>query len=62
MTRITDPAQIWEYQKGQLLKRYPQLNKYDVRYDYGMKDVMLNNLQRKLGKSREEVNVLLSGL
>jgi hypothetical protein len=34
----------------------------DLRYDYGMKEVMLTRLQLKLGKSREGLNSLLKEL
>jgi hypothetical protein len=56
------PDQRWQTQKNELKLRFTFLVDSDFRYDYGMKDVMMTNLQKKLGKSREELNVLLTTL
>ena len=62
METIKNPEQLWRYQISKLRLAFPQLNDEDFLYDYGMKDVMVTNLQVKLGKSREELNVLLEQL
>lgn len=39
---------------------FPELGEEDFKYAYGMKDAMLTRLQEKLGKSRSELNELIS--
>jgi hypothetical protein len=39
---------------------FPELNDEDFKYDYGMKERMLANLQMKLGISRSELNELIT--
>jgi hypothetical protein len=62
MNDITNPEELWTIQKGKLRLLFTHLHDEDFRYDYGKKDVMLELLQKKLGKSREELNALLLGL
>jgi hypothetical protein len=52
----------WKIQSQQLRARFSFLNDNDFYIDYGMKEVMLNKLQAKLGKTREELNQLLGEL
>lgn len=56
------PDQRWQTQKAKLKLRFTFLVDADFRYDYGRKDVMMTSLQTKLGKSREELNLLLTTL
>ena len=60
--RTKDPEEIWIVQKTKLRLLFPHLHDEDFQYDYGKKDLMLDQLQAKLGKSREELNLLLLGL
>jgi hypothetical protein len=62
MNHRAHPEELWRQQKIKLKLLLPYLSDEDLRYDYGMKEVMLTKLQTKLGKSREELNDLLSGL
>lgn len=62
MSYIKNPEELWTFQKAKLSLLFPHLHEVDFYYDYGKKDVMLDLLQKKLGKTREELNVLLSGL
>jgi hypothetical protein len=62
MNDIRNPEQLWTFQKAKLSLLFPHLHEADFYYDYGKKDVMLDLLQKKLGKSREELNLLLLGL
>ena len=39
---------------------FPELNDEDFKYDYGMKEAMMANLQLKLGISRSELNELIT--
>jgi hypothetical protein len=54
-----NPEELWAMQKAKLKLLFTHLHDSDFRYDYGKKDVMLQQLQAKLGKSREELNILL---
>jgi hypothetical protein len=56
------PEELWRKQKAKLKLLFSQLDEDDFNYDYGMKEVMMTKLQTKLGKSRNELNALLSGL
>ena len=62
MSPVQSPDQNWERQKAKLKAMFSHLDDDDLHYDYGMKEVMLTNLQAKLGKSREELNILLTQL
>lgn len=62
MKTIKNPEELWELQKAKLQLIFTQLNPEDFHYDYGRKDVMLNQLQVKLGISRDELNEILVGL
>jgi hypothetical protein len=59
---ITNPAELWAQQKAKLKLVYPHLHDEDLHYDYGKKDVMMSTLEKKLGKSRKELDLLLSEL
>ena len=60
MTNPQTPSGHWRRQKAKLKLMFPQLTDNDFKYDYGMKDVMIKNLQKKLEKSPSELNELLS--
>ena len=62
MGKITKQDKRWAIQKAKLRLLFTHLEDSDFSYDYGKKDVMMTNLQAKLGKSREQLNVLLSEL
>jgi hypothetical protein len=59
MNQIKNPEQLWAMQKAKLMLLFTHLHEKDFEYDYGKKDVMMEQLQAKLGKSREELNALL---
>jgi len=56
------PEELWAMQKAKLKVVFQDLHDEDFQYDYGKKDTMLELIQKKLGKSREELNSLLLGL
>lgn len=62
MSKIKNPEELWTLQKAKLKLRFTHLDDEDFQYDYGKKDVMLDLLQKKLGKSREALNHILLGL
>ena len=61
-SRFKNPEALWTYQKAKLSLLFPHLHAEDFYYDYGKKDVMLEQLQAKLGKSRNELNLTLLAL
>lgn len=60
MNNPQTPSGHWRRQKAKLKLMFPELDDNDFKYDYGMKDVMMKNLQEKLGKSPSDLNELLS--
>lgn len=55
-----DPEYVWQLQILALKQEFPFLETADFTFDYGMKDVMMDKLQQRLGKDREQLNALLS--
>ena len=51
----------WNEQKGKLKQKFAVLTDNDLMYEEGRKDEMLGKLQIKLGKTKEELNKILSG-
>ncbi|GEM_PF-504374 len=49
----------WELQKAQLKQYFEGLTDGDLTFEKGKKQVMLDRIQRKLGKSREELHTIL---
>lgn len=56
----TDPH--WRRKKAKLKLMFTHLHDGDFIYDYGMKEVMMTNLQAKVSKSRIELNALMATL
>jgi uncharacterized protein YjbJ (UPF0337 family) len=52
----------WNEQKGKLKQKFAQLTDDDLMFAEGKKDEMLGKLQIKLGKSKEEMEEILSSL
>jgi hypothetical protein len=50
----------WEYKKEHIKKTYPQVTDDDLIYKTGEEIALLERLQKKLKKSKEEVRTLLS--
>jgi uncharacterized protein YjbJ (UPF0337 family) len=49
----------WNEIKGKLKQKYAQLTDDDLKYTEGMDDELVGRLQKKLGKSAEEVRQIL---
>jgi uncharacterized protein YjbJ (UPF0337 family) len=49
----------WNEIKGQLKQKYAQLTDDDLTYTEGKDDELVGRLQKKLGKSAEEVRQML---
>ena len=52
----------WNEQKGKLRKEFPVLTDKDVVYEMGKKYEMLERIQVKLGKTKEELVELIESL
>lgn len=52
----------WNEIKGKLKQKYADLTDDDLLYEEGKDDELLGRLQRKLGKSMDEVKEEINGL
>jgi uncharacterized protein YjbJ (UPF0337 family) len=52
----------WNEKKGKLKQAYAILTDDDLMFDEGKKDEMLGRLQKKLGKTKEEIHKIIEGL
>jgi len=51
----------WNEVKGKLKQKYTQLTDDELKYAEGKEDELVGRLQKKLGKSAEEVRHMLEG-
>jgi uncharacterized protein YjbJ (UPF0337 family) len=51
----------WNEMKGKLKQKYAQLTEDDLTYAEGKDDELVGKLQKKLGKSAEEIRHILEG-
>ena len=52
----------WNDQKTKLKAKFSTLTDADLRYEEGKKDEMLTKVQTKLGKTKEELQSIISEL
>jgi uncharacterized protein YjbJ (UPF0337 family) len=52
----------WNEQKGKLKQEFAKLTDDDLMFEEGKKDEMLGKLQIKLGKTKEELHKIMSGI
>lgn len=52
----------WNEQKGKLKQKFAILTDNDLTYEEGKKDEMFGKLQVKLGKTKEELQKIISSL
>ncbi len=62
MTNLTQLKGNWNATKGKLKQQYAMLTDDDLLLVEGKQDEMLGRLQAKLGKTKEELHELISGL
>ena len=62
MTIKTPSSKNWNEQKATLKKKFPALTDNDLVYEFGKKNELLEKLQVKLGKSKEEWEKILETL
>lgn len=54
--------ETWETQKAKLKQKFAALTENDLLFIEGNKEEMIENLQRKLGKSKEELSKIIQAL
>ena len=52
----------WDLEKKKIKKRYVFLMDKDLVYEIGKKDVMLEKLQNRLGKTKEQLEEIMAAL
>ena len=62
MTNMKVVTGNWNEQKGKLKQKFAVLTDNDLLFEEGKKEEMLGKLQVKLGKTKEELNAIISAL
>ena len=62
MTNLTQLKGNWNETKGKLKQQYAMLTDDDLLLVEGKQDEMLGRLQTKLGKTKEELQTLITSL
>ena len=62
MTNITQLKGNWNETKGKLKQKFAMLTENDLMLVEGKQDELLGRLQLKLGKTREDINKIISEL
>jgi uncharacterized protein YjbJ (UPF0337 family) len=52
----------WDQQKGKLKQKFATLTDNDLLFTEGKKEEMFGRLETKLGKTKEELHKIISGL
>ena len=62
MTNSTELKGNWNEQKGKLKQKFATLTDNDLMFAEGKKDEMFGKLQKKLGKTKEELRNIIAAL
>ncbi len=62
MINETELTGNWNEQKGKLKQKFAVLTDNDLLFETGKKDEMLGNLQIRLGKTKEQLRLLIDSL
>ena len=62
MKNSTEIKGNWNEQKGKLKQKFAVLTDDDLLFAEGKKDEMYGRLQKKLGKTKEELHKIIEGL
>ena len=62
MNNTTELKGNWNETKGKLKQKFAMLTDNDLLLVEGKQDEMIGRLQKKLGKSKEEIHALISQL
>jgi uncharacterized protein YjbJ (UPF0337 family) len=58
----TEMAGNWNEQKGKLKQKFATLTDDDLLFAEGKKDEMMGRIQKKLGKTKEELHRIIAAL
>ena len=58
----TEMAGNWNEQKGKLKQKFATLTDDDLLFAEGKKDEMMGRVQKKLGKTKEELHRIIASL
>lgn len=58
----TEMAGNWNEQKGKLKQKFAELTDDDLLFAEGKKDEMMGRIQKKLGKTKEELHKIIVSL
>lgn len=58
----TEMAGNWNEQKGKLKQKFATLTDDDLLFAEGKKDEMMGRIQKKLGKTKEELHRIIASL
>lgn len=61
-TGIVPEAGSWQDIKNKLITKFSWLSEADLQFVEGKKEEMMNRIQIKLGKTRDELDKIISGL
>jgi uncharacterized protein YjbJ (UPF0337 family) len=62
MKNTTELKGNWNEQKGKLKQRFAVLTDNDLMFEEGRQDEMFGKLQKKLGKTKEELHKIIAAL
>lgn len=62
MINETELTGDWNEQKGKLKQKFAVLTDNDLLFESGKKDEMLGKLQIRLGKTKEQLRLLIASL
>ncbi len=62
MINETEMTEDWNEQKGKLKQQFALLTDNDLLFEAGKKDEMLIKLQIRLGKTKEQLRLLMESL
>ncbi len=62
MKRITELKENWSQTKAKLKVKFALLTDSDLLFEKGKQEEMMNRLQLRLGKTKEEIQQIISDL
>jgi uncharacterized protein YjbJ (UPF0337 family) len=62
MRNLTELKGNWKEIKGKLKQEFASLTDDDLLFEEGKKDELVGRLQKKLGKTKDEIHQLIKGL
>jgi uncharacterized protein YjbJ (UPF0337 family) len=62
MSKIPTSSKNWTEQKPLLKSKFPVLTDSDLQFKEGKKDEMMTSIQKKIGKTKEELQSIIAAL